>query len=220
MLKINNQTDEVIVFNDIIESVSASSNRDIDPSQEHKWANSSDVLSAITNGDIKIERNGVEYDTYADQVNVLKNLQNDVTIVAHKSKNLPFSAKELDGGVKLFRRKHGVSATIPANSSGTISLVIPYPQCKIDQAEIVNCAVGDTVDLKVYDTPTGTISTVPNFMLNQFGFGVTMPDNFYVDKSNYDADLIQNMKVEVTYYNNSASPRDIGVNITLHQLVS
>lgn len=131
----------------------------------------------------------------------------------------PFASKVLSNGKKLFRRKHGVSGTIEANSSGTLSLVIPYALAKINKVEIVNCAIGDTADLKVYDTPTGTISTVPNYMLNQFGFDVCLPDNFYVDESNYDADLIQNMKIEITYKNNSSEDREVGINIVLHQLV-
>lgn len=132
----------------------------------------------------------------------------------------PFSSKIISDGSKLYRRKHGANASIPANSSGTISLVVPYNLCKINKAELVNTAVGDTVDFKVYDTPTGTLSTVPNLMLNQFGFGVEMPDNFYEDYSEYDADLIKDMKVEVTYYNNSGSARTVGVNFTLHEVVA
>lgn len=131
----------------------------------------------------------------------------------------PFAAKVLPNGKKLFRRKHGVSETIEANSSGTISLVIPYALAKVNKVEIINCAVGDTADLKVYDTPTGTISTVPNYMLNQFGFDVVLPNGFYVDESNYDADLIQDMKIEITYTNNSDQNRLVGINIVLHQLV-
>lgn len=219
MLKINNQTSEVIVFEDIIESVSADASREIDPSQEYKWANSSDVLSAITNGDIKIERNGVEYTDYAEQVNVLKNLTSEVVLKDNKAFEQPFANKVLVNGKKLFRRKHGASASIPANDSGTIEIVVPYTQCKITEAEITNCSVGDTADLKVYDNAAGTISGVPNLMLNQFGFSVQLPDGMYTDESNYDADLIQGMKVEITYNNNTNSAKTVGVNFVLHQLV-
>lgn len=75
MLKINNQTSEVIVFTDIIESIAASSSRTIDSSEEPRWASSSDVLSAISDGNIKIERNGVEYSDINEQINVLKGIQ-------------------------------------------------------------------------------------------------------------------------------------------------
>lgn len=75
MLKINNQTEDVIVFQDIIQSIAASDSRTIDPSNEYMWANSSDVLTAITNGNVKIERNGVEYSDLNEQINVLKGIQ-------------------------------------------------------------------------------------------------------------------------------------------------
>lgn len=77
MLKINNQTDQLVILADIQQSVPADGSVEISPNQEYRWANSQDVLIAITNGDIKIERNGVEYTDYAEQVNVLKNLKVD-----------------------------------------------------------------------------------------------------------------------------------------------
>jgi len=63
------------------------------------------------------------------------------------------------------------------------------------------------------------LSTIPNYMLNQFGFNVEMPDGFYKDESSYDADLIQNMKIELTYFNNGENEKHIGVNFTLHEIV-
>lgn len=130
----------------------------------------------------------------------------------------PFSQKSTGEG-KLFRRKHGAYATVNANSSGVIYIVVPYTRCMINKVEITNCNHGDQVDFKVYDTETGTISTVPNLMLNQFGFNVEMCEGIYIDESNYNASLIQGMKVEVTYKNNSGSSRRVGVNFTLHEVV-
>ena len=130
-----------------------------------------------------------------------------------------FSAKVTTDGKKLFRRKHGVCKTILAGQSDTLAIVVPYNEAKINTIEIVNCKAGDTADLKVYDTPTGTISTVPNYMLNQFGFGVCLPDGFYKDESKYDADVIKDMTIELTYNNNGADDLMVGINVTLHELV-
>jgi len=219
MLKINNQTDGILVFGDITESIPASGNVNISPDKEFKWANSQDVLVSITNGDIKIERNGVEYTDYSDQVNALKNLSSDVNIISNNSEQQPFASKILSNGKRLFRRKHGIAQVIPANSSAVISMTVPYASCKINKAEIVNCSAGDMVDFKIYDTSAGTISGITDHMLNQFGFSVVMPDNFYEDESNYDADLIQDMKVKFTYTNNSNLDRNIGINVTFHEIV-
>lgn len=142
----------------------------------------------------------------------------DVVVVAGPTPP-PFASKVLPDGKKLFRRKHGVSETVNANSTGTIELVVPYSLAKINKIEIVNCSVGDLASLKVYDTPQGTLSGVPDLMLNQFGFDVYLPDGMYSDESNYDADLIQYMKIELTYTNNGESAKEIGMNVTLHQLV-
>ena len=131
---------------------------------------------------------------------------------------IPFSKKLTEDGRKIYRRKHGVSNSINANSTGTIEIIIPYNNCKIDQVEIAGCEVGDSVDLKVYDTPTGTISGVSSKMLNQFGFSIYMRNDFYKDKSDYDVDLIKDMKVEVSYNNNGASSKNISVNFTLHEV--
>lgn len=130
----------------------------------------------------------------------------------------PFANKNI-GSKKLYRRKHGVSETITANSTGSISFSVPYAHAKITKAELVNCTAGDTVDLKITDDTSGTYTTVPNHTLNQFGFSVCMPNGMYIDESQYDADLYQSMIVKIEYTNNTNEDKLIGVNITLHELV-
>jgi hypothetical protein len=130
-----------------------------------------------------------------------------------------FTSKTTIDGHKLFRRKHGFSITIPANSSNEVKFNVPYPMAKINKAEVVGGHIGDYVDFKVYDTPSGDISGYPDVLLNQFGFNVYIAEGFYEDVSNYDADLIEDMKVGVTYYNTSSSQVTIYINLTLHQTV-
>jgi len=133
----------------------------------------------------------------------------------------PFSKKTLPNGYKLFRRKYGIRMNCIKNSSTLFNFIVPYAQAKINQIEIVDGHAGDQLDFKVYDTPTGTISTVPNLMLNQFGFLVEIPNGFYRDESQYDADMIQDMKIEVTYKNNDLNnDKSVGINIVYHQLVA
>ena len=67
--------------------------------------------------------------------------------------------------------------------------------------------------------PTGTFSTVPNYMLNQFGFNVVVSELLYSDKSDYDADLIKDMKVKLVYKNDTNASKEVGVNITFHEVV-
>jgi hypothetical protein len=110
-------------------------------------------------------------------------------IVSHQA---PFKSKAVGSG-KLFRRKHGFNKLVAANSTEEIDLIVPYNICKINQVEFTNAVDGDTVSFKVHDTSTGLFSTVPRYMLNQFGFDVELPNGFYTDKSDYDADLVLDM---------------------------
>ena len=190
------------------------------PNEDHSdWASHSGLLTDIGNADAIVNDGAEDITSVSKAISYLtSNVAAKVKITQQDS--FPaFADKTLYSGEKLFRRKHGQKQTITANSSGTISVNVPYAACKINKAEIVNCKSGDEVDLKVLDTPTGAISTVPNYALNQFGFLVVMPDGIYIDKSDYDADLIQDMKVEITYHNNSNSDREVGVNITFHEVV-
>ena len=130
----------------------------------------------------------------------------------------PFPSKAVNEG-SLFRRKHGFrSVEIAANSSEVINLVVPYNLVKINQIEFINCKEGDQIDFKVKDTPTGAISGIPNLILNQFGFNAEMPNGFYRDVSEYDADLIKDMAIEITYKNNSSESVVIKGNITYHEV--
>jgi hypothetical protein len=61
-------------------------------------------------------------------------------------------------------------------------------------------------------------SEVPSAPLNQFGFGVELPEGFYRDSSEYDADLIKDMEVRITAYNNSGVPVTLRGNIVYHEI--
>lgn len=213
MIKIkNNKQDSDVWVGQLIEP---GQYHELQSSETSQWANNSKVLSDIGSGNLIVNDGIVDISDVAKAISYL--LGNNTKTVF--SEQFAFAQKVTKEGKKLFRRKHGTKKIIVANSTDTLELVVPYPLAKINQAEIMNCSAGDTVDLRVYDTASGTISTVPNYMLNQFGFGVIMPNGTYVDESNYDADLIQGMKIQISYTNNSSEPREIGLNITLHQVV-
>lgn len=131
----------------------------------------------------------------------------------------PFKAKATELG-SLFRRKHGFKfdAPILAGQSATIDLVVPYNYVKINELELIECNKGDAIDMIVHDTPTGAISGYPNVALNQFGFNVYITDGHYKDVSDYDADLIKDMVIKITYKNNSLEPITPMGNITWHEI--
>lgn len=137
----------------------------------------------------------------------------------------PFAAKTLSNGKKLFKRVHGIKTTLSENN--VITLSVPYNECKINAIEILWAPVGLQADFKIYDTPTGTISStlestnntpIPNLLLNQFGFACGIAKDYYKEVSNYDADLIKDMKLEITIINPNNLTNEICVNFILHEL--
>lgn len=126
-------------------------------------------------------------------------------------------ASKLIGYKKLFRRKHGYKFTLDASGIGSLIIVVPYNFCKINELEIIGCKPLDKLNLKILDRVVSPLYGVPSANLNQFGFDVLTPLDFYKDKSEYDADLIKDMQVEVTY--TSLTPSiEIGVNIVFHEI--
>lgn len=132
--------------------------------------------------------------------------------------NNPFCKKVLDCGCKLYRRKKGVRQICAGNSETSIILEIPYGKCKVDELEIVNCSGNDCLDLLIKDDANGTYSGIPNKILNQFGFDVCLSDLYYSDSSQYDAELMLGMKIEVIFKNKDADSKNIGINFTLHEM--
>ena len=135
-----------------------------------------------------------------------------------------FAEKVVPKG-KLFRRKHGWKIeNINPGETGVIDINCPYENAKINELEIVNPRNGDTVSLKVKDTPTGTVTldavgvAIPNHVLNQFGFDCELPDGFFRDHSDYDADIIKDMKITVEYKNNGSEVFTARGNIVFHEV--
>lgn len=131
------------------------------------------------------------------------------------SESLAFASKVLVSGGKLFKRVHGIKSSLD-NETKNIELVVPYDNCKITGVELIGGSLGDSVNLKVLDTPTGRLSTIPNYMLNQFGFNVYISKGYHKETSAYDADLIKDMKLLVEY--KTAETKDVYVNFILHEV--
>lgn len=131
--------------------------------------------------------------------------------------NAPFASKEIDGK-KLFTRIHGISASVQ-NAPDNIDFTVPYNNCKINGIEILAGGFGDKANFKVLDTPSGTISGVPNYLLNQFAFDVNITKDFYRFYSPYDADLIKDMTLRIEYdAKDELLPKTIYINLILHEV--
>ena len=183
----------------------------IDPNLYINLRSSSDVITALANGDLIFNDGSSDITNLATATQII---QGGTPTVDIKSEP-PFAAKTI-GALKLYTRCTGASFVVP-NGSSNCDFSIPYPTVKFNGMKITNCGIGDYVNLKVLDTPNGTISTVPNYMLNQFGFNVYMRDGYFEKRSEYDADLIQNMTIRAEYYNAGAE-KTIYINYDIHEL--
>lgn len=127
----------------------------------------------------------------------------------------PFASKTW-GLKSLFKRITGQKFSLVVGSNNNLIYLATFPQIKFTGIEIVNGEIGDTVSLYVLDTATGTYSTFPNAVLNQFGYAVNVAERFSAHKSEFDADIYAGMQIKVVY--TSMSVKTIGLNYIMNEL--
>ena len=195
-----------------------------DITRRTQYANSPVVLTAVANSILVVNDGENDITDINSAIDYLKGVTSSNVNIDY---NPAFKSKVLSNGLKLYRRKHGFSIVVPASSSKEETLTIPYTQAKINEVEFVNCNSGDSADFKVYDSVTGiyqqtlgaSAETIDaDLMLNQFGFGVKLPDGIYKDISSYDADVIGGMRIKITYTNSTAGAITIYGNIVYHEI--
>lgn len=181
-------------------------------------AQESTLLVDVANAEIivsKIDNSSGHITNINSAIDYLKdNLPSQVESLAQ-----PFASKILSNGSRLFRRVHGITASVQ-NAPDNIDFTVPYAKCKITGVQILNGKIGDKANFKVLDTAGGLISGVPNAVLNQFGFDVNIIPDEATYPSKYDADLIAGMVLRIEYDAvDELLPRTIYVNLDLHQVV-
>lgn len=118
-------------------------------------------------------------------------------------------------GKKLYKRIHGKTFNVNQGSN-TILYTIPYDIVKISGLHIVNCEALDMCNFKVLDSENGKITTVPNYQLNQFGFDVVLPKDFYSYESEYPSDIVKDLQIKIEYV--SISNKTIGINFIMNEV--
>lgn len=180
------------------------------------WANDDDVLLNISLGTIQVYKNSEAIVGINKQINILKGMLPQLV----ESVNQPFGSKVLPDGSKLFRRVRGTSASVQGTPD-TIDFTIPFAKCKITGLQIIGGKLGDKATFQVVDTDAGTISGVPNYVLNTFGEDVYIVPDVANYPSKYDADLISGLKLRVIYDAvDELLPRDVYINFDLHEVVT
>jgi hypothetical protein len=148
-------------------------------------------------------------------------------VTAHSGLALPVDATPVDvssqpafaskkvGTKKLYTRATGKVFAVTVGTNN-LDFLIPFNEMKFNGIHIVNGKVGETVNLKILDTATGTITGVANYLLNQFGFSVNLPDGVFIRESQYDADMIKDLVVRIEL--TAVEARDFRVNYAIHEL--
>lgn len=126
----------------------------------------------------------------------------------------PFAAKTI-GTKKLYKRVTGIQASVIAGITDVL-FTIPYSWAKITGIEIVGGAILDKISLFVLDSAAGNYTGSANATLNQFGFNVNVNKDYYINTSEFDADLYLNMQIKVSY--NTPVAKTIGLNFILNEV--
>lgn len=187
---------------------------------ETKFANSSILLTDIAAGTIIVSKTDSQVGHLVD-INAAINFLKDNLPQQVESLNQPFGAKTLSDGSRLFRRVRGISGQVQ-NQPDNIDFVIPFAKCKITGLQIINGKLGDKATFQVLDTAQGTISGIPNAVLNTFGQDVYIVPDIASYPSKYDADLIGGMVLRLAYdaVDGELLPRTVYVNLDLHEVVA
>jgi hypothetical protein len=152
----------------------------------------------------------------ADQVDFETNYKSAANkSVINTVETSPFASKTVQGK-KLYKRVIGINQELTTGSNNII-YVATLAWAKMKEIQIINCDIGDTVNLIVLDTATGTYSTIPNYPLNQFGFNVNLPDKFFSQASEFDADIYAGLQLKFVY--NSISDKTIRINFIMNEVV-
>jgi len=128
----------------------------------------------------------------------------------------PYKKKTVDEG-KLYKRVHGTTV-VCTDGANTIDFDITYSHVKITELEIMWAPEGVTVDLLILDDDSGTYSTIPNYLLNQFAFNANVAKDTYRHHSTYDADLYIGMTISVVLYLPVGTAKTIGINFGLDEV--
>lgn len=196
------------------QTVPATSYLLIDEQKRRQFSFTDNLLADIANAVAIISKTNDSSGHISGVSNQIDFLKSDTAKEVLVTQQPAFAAKTV-GTKKLYTRATGKVHTVVVGANN-LDFLIPFNEMKFNGLEIVNGLVGEKVNLKILDTATGTITTVPNYLLNQFGFDVNLPDGMYVRESAYDADLIKDLVVRIEF--TAIEARDVRVNYLIHEL--
>jgi len=179
---------------------------------EASYASNDTILLDITSGDIVMSKDGSTDITSGTsyQIDFLKSLlQSEVKI-----QELPAFGSKTGHSFK----GRGIEKNCIKNSETDIEWVVDDTY-DLSGVEILNGALGDHVQLMVVDDNLGTYSTVPDYILDQFGIDWKIRPDVFIKDLPYTARLMTGMILRFRYLNKDiTNDRMIYVNLDLHKV--
>lgn len=114
---------------------------------------------------------------------------------------------------------NGFSGTIAGSSTDNIDFVISS-ESDMSGVEILGADIGDKVQMQVIDDASGTYSTIPNYVLNQFGTNWYVRPDIFVKDLPYSARVYPGMIVRFVYENTSVDSKTLYINLDLHRVIA
>ena len=173
------------------------------------------LLARSTNAVQALFVDGIVYNDGTNDLNVSEALDHIRGYYPKHVKYEAFAEKKTKEGESIFARTEGVTSSLILGVN-SILFTIPYTKAKFNEIEIIGGEKGDKANLKIQDDASGTFTGIPFYPLNQFGKNVAVSKDFYVRKSNYDADLLLGMNIALEY--TSISAKDIEINYVIHEV--
>ena len=118
----------------------------------------------------------------------------------------PYAEKIVDG-YKYSKKVHGVKKTTIVGEN-FFDFPITYQLAKLNIIEVVGCKTGDTASFSILDSNDN--------VLNQHGFDVVLPENYYEQRSEFAGDVSSGMILRCSVVTNEV--RVMGVNFIMSML--
>lgn len=128
----------------------------------------------------------------------------------------PLANNNAGNGKFFYQRAVGIRQTLSAGSNTFTWTQSTFPMSQVYAIEVIGAENGDYTDFIVLDTSTGTLSGVPNYPLNQFGFTTNLAPGFYSREAKFPATIIEGLQFKFVY--NSVSAKTVGINIIFHEI--
>ena len=221
-MSIRIKNNDTIAHTWVGQTISPSQYYTIQSTEYVSWSSNSILLAAIASGTAVVNDGTSDYTDLSAAIDFLKG--NTISAVITSQPSVTVSATPAFGsktitvsGVtkKLYARNVGFQAPLTAGAN-IVDYTATFAWSKLLGAEVINSEALDTIDLKVYDTATGTYSGYPNALLNQFAYSVNLPKDYYIRMANFDADIYVGLIIRVTY--TSVSAKTIGINLLFNEV--